>query len=82
MMWGLDPRVTLASLAHPGLNSVAAPRLIELFTATYDKVTQDVLMERDCFADIGQRLVPVLSLVHASGKARYFSNQIPIFSGI
>ena len=24
-----DPRVTLAALAHPGLNSVAAPRLIE-----------------------------------------------------
>jgi hypothetical protein len=25
---GLDPRVTLAMLAHPGLNSVAAPRLV------------------------------------------------------
>jgi len=26
---GRDPRVTLAALAHPGLNSVAAPRLVD-----------------------------------------------------
>ena len=26
---GGDPRVTLAALAHPGLNSVAAPRLVD-----------------------------------------------------
>jgi len=24
-----DPRATLAALAHPGLNSVAAPRLVD-----------------------------------------------------
>jgi hypothetical protein len=26
---GRDPRATLAALAHPGLNSVAAPRLVD-----------------------------------------------------
>ena len=30
-MGGSDPRVTLAALAHPGLNSVVAPRLVDAY---------------------------------------------------
>ena len=82
MKWGLDPRVTLASLAHPGLTSVAAPRLIELFIATHPKVTKNILMERDCFADIGKGLRSRLSLADASRKAGHFGDDIAVFSRI
>ena len=79
---GRDPRVTLASLAHPGLNSVAAPRLSELFTATHAKVTQNVFMQRDCFADIGEGLRSSLSLTDAARKAGHFSDDVAVFTRI
>jgi hypothetical protein len=81
-MWGLDPRVTIASLAHPGLNSAAAPRLIELFTATHAKVAQNILMQRDRFADIRKGLRPRLSLTDAARNAGYFGNDVAVFARI
>src|SRR5688572_21730428 len=82
MMWGLDPRVTLASLAHPGLNSVAAPRLIDAFFQRGAKRSQNILMQRDRLANISQGLFPRFPLAYTTGKARHLRHDIPVFARI